>query len=216
MELPETANALTAIVSDLIESHKMEDFETEVKENALRCGATEESLKDGTFTPLSLLDAGRRDQYDEFIRFVETLDTKYRYREFHEKATAIRNAFEDMRPSYLYSGLMQQCFPVSAFLGPVGSDEIFVDWFDGAVRAEAPNPIRVEYEDLDGSFKTVTVVHKPDEFTLEYTSCRPLNRYSGSTPYDAFLMRHYYCPEQEEWIAIPIQLIKSFAVTIDE
>lgn len=216
MELPETANALTAVMNDLIESYKMEDFDAEVRKNALQCGATEQSLADGTFTPLYLLDAGQEEEYERFTRFVERLDKKYKYREFHEKASAIRNAFEDMRPSYLYNGLMEQCFPVSAFLGPVGSDAVFVDWFDEAVKAEAPNPIRVEYEDLDGTFKTVTIVDRPDEVTLEYVSCRPLNRFSGSSPYDAFLMRHYYCPEQDEWIPIPIQLIKAFAVTIDE
>ncbi|GAF81985.1 unnamed protein product, partial [marine sediment metagenome] len=39
MELPETANALTAVMNDLIESYKMEDFDAEVTKNALQCGA---------------------------------------------------------------------------------------------------------------------------------------------------------------------------------
>lgn len=209
-ETPQTANDLTAAIKELCADYKMDSFEVEFRDAARACGASEESLKDGTFTPLQLIAEGRKEQYAQFVKCVEQLDRKYQFQDFHLKCSLLRTMFQRQREGYLFSNMLAQC-SVVLFMSPAAAEIVFMEWLDGAVAVESPKPIMVEYEDLDGTMKHVQIVDKADEITEDYVECRPLNYFSGQTPYDSFTMRFYYCPKQERWVAIPINLIRTLA-----
>lgn len=215
MLVPRTAMELSEAIEALCQEYNIDVFEKEFREVALKCGADPSTLDDGTFNPLQLREDGKKEQYYTFVKLIEGLDTKYRFPEFHQKGNDLRAAFDDQRPEYLYNSLMQQCFPIAAFMSPGQTDMLFMEWFDGAVRAEAPEIIRIEYEWFDGEIRTALIADHPDEITQDYVSCRPINRRWGSTPYDYFLTRYYYVPDKDEWVGIPLNLIRGFAVTTD-
>lgn len=215
IDAPSTASELTTAVQRLCDEYKIDKFEIEFSDAARACGASNESLTDGTFTPLQLIEMAGQGQYEQFVKCIEQLDKKYNFQNFHADCSSLRISFEHQRNGYLFNNLMTQC-SIMMFMSPLQSEILFMEWLDGIVAARSPKMLWVDYEDLSGVFQKIRIVEKPDEITEDYVDCRPLNYYSGRTPYDSFVMRFYYCPDQEKWVAIPVNLIRRFTVCNDE
>lgn len=208
METPPSASKLTSAIRALGAKYRIEEFEAEFFVLAKGFGVSEETLKRSEFNPLMLLEEGRKDDYKRFIKALEKMDAKYNFHEFHDQGVCLRNAFDEERKEYLYNNILTQCIPIMFFFPPEIADQFFEEWLEGVIEEE--DSVCLEYETLEGELVQVTVYHKEDELTEDYVECRPINRFVGDTPYDAFMVRYFW--NGEEWIAIPIHLIKRYAV----
>ncbi len=211
---PATAEDLSNVIKVLAQKYRIEDFEAEFALLAKAMGATDATLDRGEYNPLVLLEEGRKDDYKAFMKALETLDKKYNFQEFHDHCIHLRTLFDDERKDYLYDNVLLGCAPMAFFFPPGIADEFFEEWLDGVIEAEhmaRDGSVLLEYEDLSGEMVRLEVHHKEDEFALEYTSCRPIDRLVGELPYDSFLVRHFW-NEEKGWVAVPIHLIKTYAV----
>jgi hypothetical protein len=209
MEIPATAKDLTTAIKALGAEYNIDEFEDEFVVLAKSFGATESSLLNDEFNPVFLLEEGRKEDFKLFMKAVEDLDRKYKFQNFHDQCVYLRNAFDRERKGYLYDNVLLQCVPMAFFFPPEVADNFFQDWLDGVIEQE--ESVLLEYENLDGEVVRIEVAHKEDEYTIEYTECRPINRFVGDMPYDAFLVR-YFWNENKGWVPVPIHLIKTYAV----
>ncbi len=209
MDTPATAKELTSAILALGAKHRMDDFQAEFNEIAKSYGATTDSLEKQEYNPLVLLEEGRKEDYKRFIKQIEALDRKYSFQEFHDKACFLRTAFDQERKDYLYDSVLRQCAPIAFFFPPEIADQFFEQWLDGVFQQE--ESVLLEYENLDGKIIRSVVRHKEDDVTQDYVECRPIDRFVGDTPYDAFLVR-YFWNDESGWIPVPIHLIKTYAV----
>lgn len=209
MKTPTTARELTKAVKALAVKYLIDDFEAEFNDLARAFGASDDSLKRDEFNPLLLFEEGRKEDYKQFMKSLEDLDRKYHFQDFHDQCVYLRNAFDRERKSNLYDNVLIQCSPVMFFFPEELADQFFEDWLEGVMMQE--KSVLLEYENLDGDTIRLVVTHKEDELTEDYVDCRPINRYVGDMPYDAFLVR-YFWNEEQGWVPVPIHLIKTYAV----
>ena len=214
MNVPATAEDLSNVIKVLSQKYCIDDFEAEFADIARSFGASDDSLERGEYNPLILLEEGRKDDYKQFMKAVETLDKKYNFQEFHDQCIHFRASFDEERKGYLYDNVLLGCAPMAFFFPPVIADQFFLEWLDGVVEQEfvkRQRTVLLEYENLQGETVRLEVGYKPDELTEEYVSCRPIDRMAGEFPYDAFLVRHFW-NEKLGWVPVPIHLIKTYAV----
>lgn len=209
MKTPATVREMAEAIKALAVQYNIDDFEAEFNTIALSFGATEDCLRRNEFNPLMLLEEGRKEDYKRFIKSLETLDAKYGFQNFHDRCVFLRNAFDRERKGYLFDNVLIQCVPMTFFLPPDVADQFFEQWLDGILEHE--ESVVLVYENFSGELVKLTVQLKEDEYTLDYTDCRPIDRFAGETPYDAFLVR-YFWNEELGWVPVPIHLIKTYAV----
>lgn len=209
METPETARDLTKAIQALGEQYRIAEFEEEFNALAKSFGATSGSLKRGEYNPLILLEEGLKDDYKKFMKALEGLDRKYSFQDFHDRCVYLRSTFDGKRKGYLYDSVLTQCVPIMFFFPPEIADQFFQDWLDGVIQQE--KSLLFEYENLDGETVRLAVEHKADAVTQDYVECRPIDRFAGDTPYDAFLVR-YFWNAKLGWVPVPIHLIKRYAI----
>lgn len=215
METPATVRELSNAVKELAVKYRIDKFEEEFNNLARTFGATNESLKRNEFNPLFLLAEHSKEDFKQFMKALEGLDRKYKFQDFHDQCLYLRNAFDQERKGYLYDNVLLQCAPVMFFFPPKIADQFFQDWLEGVIKEEGS--VLLEYETLEGEMVRMMVTHKEDEVTEDYVDCRPINRFVGDMPYDAFLVRYFWTPRSEDcwrprWVPVPIHLIKSYAV----
>lgn len=209
METPATVRDLTSAVKALGVEYHIEDFEKEFNDLARLFGATDESLKRGEFNPLFLLEENNKEGFKQFMKALESLDRKYNFQDFHDQCVHLRNAFNRERKGNLYDNVLLQCAPVMFFFPQEVADQFFEQWLDGVIEHE--ESVLLAYEDLEGKTIRLLVRHKEMDLTKDYVDCRPINRFVGDMPYDAFLVRHFW-NEEQGWVPVPIHLIKTYAV----
>lgn len=209
METPATVRDLTSAVKALGLEYHIEDFEKEFNDLARVFGATDESLKRDEFNPLFLLEENNKEGFKQFMKALETLDHKYNFQDFHDQCVHLRNAFNHERKGNLYDNVLLQCAPVMFFFPQEVADQFFEQWLDGVIEHE--ESVLLAYEDLEGKTIRLLVRHKEMDLTKDYVDCRPINRFVGDMPYDAFLVRHFW-NEEQGWVPVPIHLIKTYAV----
>lgn len=209
METPATVRDLTSAVKALGVEYHIEDFEKEFNDLARVFGATDESLKRGEFNPLFLLEENNKEGFKQFMKALESLDHKYNFQDFHDQCVYLRNAFNQERKGNLYDNVLLQCAPVMFFFPQEVADQFFEQWLDGVIEHE--ESVLLVYEDLEGKTIRLLVRQKEMDLTKDYVDCRPINRFVGDMPYDAFLVRHFW-NEEQGWVPVPIHLIKTYAV----
>ncbi len=211
---PETAEDLSNVIKVLAQKYRISEFEEEFALLAKAMGATDDTIDSGEYNPLVLLEEGRKDDYKAFMKSLEKLDKKYDFQEFHDQCIHFRTLFDEQRKDYLYDNVLLGCAPMAFFFPPGIADQFFEEWLDGVIEQEHKTrneSVMLEYEDFSGEMIRVVVHHKEDEYTLDYTDCRPIDRYIGELPYDTFLVR-YFWNEEKGWVPIPIHLIKTYSV----
>jgi hypothetical protein len=89
------------------------------------------------------------------------------------------------------------------------SDVVLCNWMDSILARIKPEVLSVDYEDLDGNIKNANIRAEPVRVTMEYISAPLIDRYTGSSQFDSFLIRSFFDADEKEWIYIPVRFIIS-------
>jgi hypothetical protein len=147
------------------------------------------------------------------VQVIDMLKEKYDYQEFLKKCDLIRSKFLSERSDYFslqmtnFRGNARDEFVMEDMLGI--QDNVLCGWLDSFLGRIKPDSLKIEYEDLNGDIKSSRIAFKNVEITRDYVECPLVDRYTGSTQFDSFLLRSFYDVDMKHWIYIPIRFIIS-------
>lgn len=158
---------------------------------------------------------------ETFSQNFQSVYEKYRYMDCMKKLHEARNQFDFYRKRYVFQQFLQQMEHIF-IQGNVAAEEAFIRSielnFEFARRMGSF--VECTYEDLDGSEKTILVSNRDDaDVILEkqengedvlMTCYSPEDYWIGSNCFTGFRIHYMWDLNEEEWIPVPIHLIKKF------
>lgn len=145
---------------------------------------------------------------EDLITSMRTLVEKYRYMEYLRECEYARKVFFAERKDYFRNEIVI----TSKSRKPIFSDDRIEElaissWIDSKLIEIDPNPMYVKYEDLDGKIKEVSIMHKNYVFHEDYIEGPMIDKQSGHSNYDSFVLHSFYNKTEKKWIYVPVKLI---------
>jgi hypothetical protein len=214
---------LTQQIDALSQEYSMDDFAKSFKRRLSRMKIRFwESMADnkGLVNPVHAILTAKNSLSDEqmmkVLRVMEDLKEKYKYDEYMEKCDKLREQFLSDRSDYFASKMgkpltLENEGKMSEILHDMlgVSDVVLCNWMDSILARIKPEVLSVDYEDLDGNIKNANIRAEPVRVTMEYISAPLIDRYTGSSQFDSFLLRSFFDADEKEWIYIPVRFIIS-------
>lgn len=150
------------------------------------------------------------------VQVMEDLKKKYRYDEYVQKCDETRRAFLTQRKNYfstkmstpgLDSPEISLAEEIEDFMG-VG-ENVISTWLDSVLARIKPETLVMDYEDLDGEVHSIEICHEPIRVTKDYVSAPLIDRYTGKTQFDSFLLRSFFDCKNKSWVYVPVRFIVS-------
>jgi hypothetical protein len=215
-------NEFSGMIEELSNQYSMKDFIKEFKTKLVRrkidfwkvLGSNR-----GFVNPVNEIIRAKNEltptQMKKVVQVIDQLKEKYDYDQFLKKCDAIRSKFLSERSDYFsiqmtnFQGHVGDEFLMEDMLGI--QDNVLCGWLDSFLARIKPDSLKIDYENLDGEVKSSRIGFKNVEITKDYIECPLVDRYTGSTQFDSFLLRSFYSIDEKRWIYIPIR----FIITVD-
>jgi len=214
---------LTERINSLSSEYSMADFGKSFKRRLSRMKIRFwESMSEnkGLVNPVQAILTAKNSLTDgemnKVLRVMEDLKVKYRYDEYIKRCDEAREEFLSDREEYFSSKMgkpitEENSSKMSTVLHDMlgVSDLVICNWLDSILGKIKPEVLGVDYEDLDGNIKNVNIRAEPIKVTKDYVSAPLIDRYTGSSQFDSFLLRSFFDADEKEWIYIPVRFIIS-------
>jgi hypothetical protein len=154
------------------------------------------------------------------VAVMSDLRKKYRYDEYVRECDEARKNFLGERKNYFSTKLSSPspimefreeneqvsiAETIEDFMG-VG-EAVISSWIDSVLSRIKPETLIMEYEDLDGEVHTMEVCHEPIRVTKDHVSAPLIDRYTGKTQFDSFLLRSFFDCKKKKWCYVPVRFI---------
>lgn len=216
-------NQLTEMIDALSQEYSMSEFTKAFKRRLSRMKIRFwESMSDnkGLVNPVHAILTAKNSLSDEqmlkVLRVMEDLKEKYKYDEYISKCDKAREEFLSDRADYFAAKMgkpieLENEGKMSSVLHDMlgVSDVVLCNWLDSILVKIKPEVLSIDYEDLEGNIKNANICAEPVRVTLDYVSAPLIDRYTGHSQFDSFLLRSYFDADEKEWIYIPIRFIIS-------
>jgi len=216
-------NQLTEKIDILSQEYSMGDFTKAFKRRLSRMKINFwDSLSNakGLVNPVNAILTAKNslteEQMVKVLRVMEDLKQKYNYNEYVRKCDEIREEFLLERSDYFAAKMgkpltIENKGKMSEVLHDMLgiSDHVLCQWLDSILVKIKPEVLSIDYEDLDGNVKNSNVVCEPIRLTQDYVSAPLIDRYTGNSQFDSFLLRSFFDVDEKEWIYIPVRFIIS-------
>jgi len=216
-------NDLTKKIDALHEEYSMGEFAKSFKRRLARRKIdfwNSMNENKGLVNPvISILKAKNSLSDEEMMKvlnILEDLKKKYKYDEYMQRCDEVREMFLLERADYFASTMKQVLSdpegnnpfnPLQDMLG--ASDNMFCTWLEDILRKIRPETLSVDYEDVDGHIKNANICFEPVRVTEDYVSAPLIDRYTGNSQFDSFLLRSFFDADEKEWVYIPVRFIIS-------
>lgn len=216
-------NQLTKMLDDLSEEYSMKEF---VKTFKRRLGRVKinfwDSMADkkGLVNPVQAILTAKNNLSEEqmlkVLRVMEDLKLKYRYDEYMGRCDKLREEFLSERSDYFAAKMSRpmedldgkQSKMSSILYDMLGiSDAVLSTWMESVLVQIKPETLSIDYEDLEGNIKNASICFEPVRITSDYVSAPLIDRYTGNSQFDSFLLRSFYDAEEKQWVYIPLRFI---------
>jgi len=222
-------NELTRMLDALSVEYSMKEFVASFKRRLSRMKINfwdTMGEKKGLVNPVHAILTAKNNLSEEqmlkVLRVMEDLKLKYRYDEYMDKCDKLRDQFLKERSDYFAAKMSKPINELdnkkskmsSVIYDMLGvSDVVLSNWIESVLSQIHPETLSIDYEDLEGNIKNASIRHEPVRVTFEYVSAPLIDRYTGNSQFDSFLLRSFFDAEEKEWIYIPLRFIVSVKST---
>lgn len=161
------------------------------------------------------------EQLKPYLKKYKTLCKKYNYDSYLEEGFNIRKDFLEKRSNYFFTSLKpivatsstkknkQRKLNNMENISIDYSEQIFVaKWLDKLIKNNASSNINLQYEDTDGSIKTISARYRISTFYDDGSVESPLiDRTYGKSMFDTFLLHSFYDTISKKWVYVPVKFI---------
>lgn len=149
-------------------------------------------------------DLKKKYKYDEYVRKCDEARRQFLLQRSEYFSTKMGDPYSEDSSSMTDSSIMKD---MEDFMG-VG-ENIVGTWLDSILARIKPETIVMEYEDLDGEIQTIETCHEPIRVTKDFVSAPLIDRYTGKTQFDSFLLRSFFDCNEKKWKYVPVRFIVS-------
>jgi hypothetical protein len=212
-------------IENLSYEYSIEEFTKSLRRRLSRRGidfwSGMESLRGLVNPTVAIMRAKDALNSSEMMKVVEVMNDlkkKYKYDEYVKKCDEVRTTFLHERKEYFSAklGAPQQGEPlhitndsimknIEDFMGL--GENIVGTWLDSILVRIKPETIVLEYEDLNGEIQSIEICHEPIRVTKDFVSAPLIDRYTGKTQFDSFLLRSFFDCNKKKWKYVPIRFI---------
>lgn len=149
----------------------------------------------------------------EIIEETKKIQSKFHYSEYLEEASELRTKYINGRKNYYYNQIsFLKSKEFAKILDLSFLEESMVStWILSALYNNKNTIYEIVYEDVDGNIVSTDIQHRgvdiPDNY--EYIEAPLIDRTTGITSFDSFLLKSFYDVIQKKWILIPVRNILS-------
>lgn len=149
----------------------------------------------------------------EIVEETKKIQTKYHYMDYIQEAIECRAAYLKDRKNYYYNKIsfmkskeLEDILDLSFF-----EESMVSTWLLSALYANKDKVYEIIYEDVDGIIVLTSIQHKGIEISENYdfVDAPLIDRSTGISSFDAFLLKSFYDVLQKKWILIPVRNIIS-------